>query len=142
MPATQRRPRASPGEGEAGAPASKKKARRSAVDGAADAEPPAKDESSTPPSIDLEAAILALLAARRPGASACPSEVPRRLLGERGPWRPLMPAVRAAAARLEARGAVWVTQRGVRVEPAGAKGPIRLRLPPRGGEEKGDGGGE
>lgn len=44
-------------------------------------------------------------------------------------WRGLMPATREAAARLVARGMLEVTQKGVVVDPAAAKGPIRLRLP-------------
>ena len=40
-----------------------------------------------------------------------------------------MPATREAAARLVARGLLEVTQEGNVVDPAVAKGPIRLRLP-------------
>lgn len=71
-----------------------------------------------------EAAILALLAGRRPGASICPSEA-ARLLG--GDWRARMPEVRAAAAALAARGLVAVTQGGRPVDAAMARGPVRLR---------------
>jgi len=78
---------------------------------------------------ELEAAILDLLRSRKPGTNCCPSEVPRRLLGERGDWRRLMPSVREAAARLVERGRLEITQRGVAVpDPRGFKGPIRLRL--------------
>jgi hypothetical protein len=76
---------------------------------------------------DLAAAIMALLARRRPGATICPSEVARAEAPEN--WRPLMPHVRAAAAKLAAAGRIEVTQRGVVVDPHTAHGPIRLRLP-------------
>lgn len=145
MPATTRqRPRPAEGGGEGARPPSKKGRARGPAPRAADAGPAAPeagDGTSDPPAIDLEAAIVSLLSTRRSGSNCCPSEVPRRLLGESGPWRPLMPAVRAAAARLEARGRVWVTQGGARVDPATAKGPIRLRLPPAEAQKGADGGG-
>ncbi len=76
----------------------------------------------------MEAAILALLAARRPGATICPSDAARRVAGDdEAQWRPRMDAARAAAARLVARGEVVVTQRGEVVDPALARGPIRIR---------------
>ncbi len=55
----------------------------------------------------------------------CPSEVARALDPE--DWRPLMDEVRAAAARLVATGDIEVTQGGEVVDPATARGPIRLR---------------
>jgi hypothetical protein len=57
------------------------------------------------------------------GATFCPSEAARALAAD---WRPLMPEVRRVAASLPLR----VTQRGRPVDPATAKGPIRLGLPP------------
>lgn len=66
------------------------------------------------------------LAARRPGATICPSEVARAL--DPAGWRALMPAVRAAAQVLVAAGRIDVTQRGEVVDLASARGPIRLRL--------------
>lgn len=74
---------------------------------------------------DLERAILALLDARRPGASICPSEVARRVAPD--DWRPLMTPVREAAARLASRGAVVATRGGQVVDPTAPGGPIRLR---------------
>jgi hypothetical protein len=74
----------------------------------------------------VAAAILAAVAARGPGKSVCPSEVARMLAAD---WRPLMPAVRAAAARLAAAGLVRVTQKGPTVDPLTARGPIRLAAP-------------
>jgi hypothetical protein len=70
--------------------------------------------------------ILALLAQRRPGATICPSEAARRLAED--DWRPLMPAVREAAARLADEGRVQVTQRGQVVDARTAKGPVRVCL--------------
>jgi hypothetical protein len=88
--------------------------------------------ASMPPTPDAlcEAAILALLAARGPGRSICPSEAARRVAGDRdGEWRRLMPVVRAAADRLRAQGAIEITQRGrVLASTRAARGPIRLRL--------------
>jgi len=84
------------------------------------------------PSVDGEPgtdqAILDLLAQRRPGATICPSEAARALAGdEDSAWRPLMPAVREAAARMAAQGRVQVTQRGQVVDVRTAKGPVRVR---------------
>ncbi|MFA9430887.1 DUF3253 domain-containing protein [Egicoccus sp. AB-alg2] len=73
----------------------------------------------------LEGAIRALLAARADGASICPSEAARRV-GE-DDWRQLMGPARLAAARLAAAGEVDVTQGGVVVDAAQARGPIRIR---------------
>ena len=74
-------------------------------------------------------AILALLAARRPGATICPSEAARALGGDdESAWRPLMPAVREAAAGLADEGRVEVTQRGHVVDGRAARGPVRVRL--------------
>ncbi|MGF1659814.1 MAG: DUF3253 domain-containing protein [Rubrimonas sp.] len=71
----------------------------------------------------VEAAILSAVAARGAGKSVCPSEVARALAAD---WRPLMPEVRAAAARLAARGALRVTRKGVDVDPLAPGGTIRL----------------
>lgn len=72
----------------------------------------------------LETAILELLAARGT-ATACPSEVARRVGGTA--WRDLMQPVRDAAAKLQARGVIDVYQRGRPVSIQTVKGPIRLR---------------
>lgn len=72
----------------------------------------------------LEAAILALLD-ERGTASACPSEVARRVGG--AGWRALMQPVRDAAARLQDRERIDVYQRGRPVALREARGPIRLR---------------
>lgn len=70
--------------------------------------------------------MLALLRARRAGASLCPSEVARRV--DPAGWRSSMEASRAAARRLVARGLCEITQSGRVVEPSTARGPIRVRL--------------
>jgi Protein of unknown function (DUF3253) len=77
---------------------------------------------------DAERAILGLLARRGEGRTICPSDAARVLGGDDG-FRPLMPLVRDAAAGLVARGELEVTQAGEAVDPAIARGPIRLRLP-------------
>ncbi|KAA6433118.1 DUF3253 domain-containing protein [Agrococcus sediminis] len=79
----------------------------------------------------MEAAILALLAERRDGATICPSDAARRVAGDDpAAWRPRMDDARAAAARLVARGEVVITQRGSEVDPELARGPIRIRRTP------------
>jgi uncharacterized protein DUF3253 len=76
----------------------------------------------------LERAIDALLDARAPGATICPSEAARAVDPEG--WRDLMPQARAVAGRLAARGEVEVTQRGAVVDVATARGPVRIRRVP------------
>ncbi len=74
-------------------------------------------------------ALLALLAERRAGATICPSEAARALAGDDASgWRPLMGAVREAAAALADEGRVEVTQRGRVVDLRTARGPVRVRL--------------
>lgn len=73
----------------------------------------------------LEQAVLRLLAERAPDATLCPSEAARAVAPD--DWRPLMDAARDAARRLVAAGEIEVTQRGEVVDPATAKGPVRLR---------------
>ncbi len=74
--------------------------------------------------IELAAAIMELLEARATGATICPSEAAQRVGGD--DWRELMEPARAAARRLEADGDVIITQRGRRVDPSRATGPIRI----------------
>lgn len=62
---------------------------------------------------------------RGAGRSLCPSEAARALAED---WRPLMPTVRAAAARLAEQGSIRATRRGVEVDAETARGPIRLSL--------------
>lgn len=83
-----------------------------------------------PVGTELERTILALLAARAPGATICPSEAARAVGG--ADWRPLMEPARAAARRLVAAGEVEITQAGHPVDPSTARGPIRIRRTRRG----------
>jgi hypothetical protein len=70
----------------------------------------------------IRAAILELALQRGPQKSLCPSEVAKSLAAE---WRPLMPQIRAVAARMPE---IVVTQGGREVDPLTVTGPIRLRL--------------
>lgn len=54
---------------------------------------------------------LALLAARAPGATVCPSEVARAIAAQ-GAWRDAMPAIHAAVDRLLAGGLIQLSWRG------------------------------
>lgn len=74
----------------------------------------------------IEAALLDAVKQRGTGRTICPSEVARALCPH--DWRPLMPAVRAAAARLAARGELRVTRGGKPVGALEKGGPIRLSL--------------
>ena len=74
-------------------------------------------------------AILTLCLERGVGKTICPSEAARRLAGDHGDWRALMPRVRALAGQLQKDGRIAVTQKGVAVEADTAKGAIRLGLP-------------
>ena len=74
---------------------------------------------------DLEARILALLAARARAATICPSEV---LPAEEKQDKARMEEVRCAARRLAHRAVIDIVQRGAVVDPDHARGPIRLRL--------------
>jgi hypothetical protein len=77
---------------------------------------------------EIERAILGLLARRDPGKTICPSDAARALAGDAG-FRPLMEPVRATARAMAARGELEWTQSGAIVDPATARGAIRLRLP-------------
>lgn len=87
---------------------------------------PVEDRAS-----ELEAAILELLAERGPGKSICPSEAAKLVGGtaSRHDWESLMEPSRAVVRRLAKNGKVVMTQKNKPVDPASAKGPIRLRLP-------------
>ncbi|WP_458781699.1 DUF3253 domain-containing protein [Arthrobacter sp. D3-16] len=73
----------------------------------------------------LEATILDLLAARAATSTICPSDAARAVGDEN--WRDLMELARRAARRLVDSGEVEITQGGSVVDPATAKGPIRIR---------------
>lgn len=73
---------------------------------------------------DGRAAVLALLAARAPAATVCPSEVARVLAGGTADWRDAMPAVHAAVDTLVADGQVQLSWKG---RPLAARsGPYRI----------------
>jgi hypothetical protein len=72
----------------------------------------------------IEAAIHALLARRGAGKTICPSEVARAVDPQH--WRSQMERVRSVAAELAERGALRVMQRGRKIDPRRARGPIRL----------------
>ena len=76
----------------------------------------------TPSDNAIADVLLDLAHQRGVGKTFCPSEAARRLSDD---WRPLMPEVRRVAAQFE----LLATQKGVPVDPATAKGPIRLGLP-------------
>ncbi|MFD0311998.1 DUF3253 domain-containing protein [Streptomyces sp. NPDC127119] len=76
----------------------------------------------------LERAILELLERRAPTATICPSDAARAVYtGDDDGWRALMEPARRAAGRLVEAGEVEITQGGRAVEPAKARGPIRIR---------------
>ena len=77
----------------------------------------------------LAAAMRTLLRQRDEGKTICPSDAARVAGGEA--WRDLMDEARAVAAELHAAGVVEVRQRGERVDPAAAQGPIRLAAGPQ-----------
>ncbi|KPC84914.1 MULTISPECIES: DUF3253 domain-containing protein [Streptomyces] len=76
----------------------------------------------------LERAIVELLEQRGPTATICPSDAARAVYeGDDDGWRALMEPARSAARRLVTAGEVEITQGGHVVEPAEARGPIRIR---------------
>ncbi|MFJ3518733.1 MULTISPECIES: DUF3253 domain-containing protein [unclassified Streptomyces] len=76
----------------------------------------------------LERAILELLERRGPTATICPSDAARAVYGgDDDGWRVYMEPARRAARRLVMAGEVEITQAGHPVEPATARGPIRIR---------------
>ena len=77
----------------------------------------------------LEETILRLLAERGRGRTICPSEAAKAFASSHmEDWKNLMEAVRIAARSLVAQGRIHITKHGQPVDPATAKGPIRLRL--------------
>ena len=81
--------------------------------------------------------IFALLEARGPGKSICPSEAARHLQQARAKpddpadaWRRLLPAVRQQAIHLARQGRLRILRKGRPVDPQlPVKGVIRLALP-------------
>jgi hypothetical protein len=79
----------------------------------------------------IEATIFALLDARAPTATICPSDAARALGADEAAWRALMPEVRQVAAELVRAGRLRVTQQGDDVDALSAHGPVRLGRPKR-----------
>lgn len=86
--------------------------------------------TTAPTDLDLKRTLLTLLAERGPGKSMCPSEVPRKLLGESGPWRSHLKRVRAIAGRLAETGRVVVLRHGKPVTGGDIRGVVRLAQGP------------
>lgn len=80
---------------------------------------------SVPSDDRIRTTIDELLDARRDGATICPSDAARALRPD-GDWRALMDDVRRVAADETDAGRLEVRQRGERVDPREARGPIRL----------------
>lgn len=123
------------------------------ADANADDSPVASPSASAANTIDalLERKMREIVAARVYPSTACPSEVPRRLVDEEreaaqrrrpgsgsggapvtvvgGDWRALMEPCREVARRLAREGALQITQRGRAITDLDAplRGPIRLR---------------
>lgn len=77
--------------------------------------------------IALLAAMHGLLSECGADKSICPSEVPRKLLGNQGEWRSHLKRTRALAALLMATDQVLVLKKGKPVDAAGMRGVLRLR---------------
>jgi hypothetical protein len=80
--------------------------------------------------IDIEQALLRLLAQAGAGRTVNPTDAARAL--EPGPhWHLLMPAVRRAAVALAVAGRLVIYRKGKPVDPYDFKGVYRLGLPPQ-----------
>lgn len=84
-----------------------------------------------PPQTRARAATLALLAARAPEATVCPSEVARALAADDAAtahWRDAMPTVHVAVDGLVAEGAIRLSWQGAPL--ARRRGPYRIARSP------------
>lgn len=80
---------------------------------------------------EIEAAMLALLAARGEGRTIGPMDVARVIGGDRPEgWGPLMQPVRRVAVRLMKEGRVAILRKGRPVDPDDFRGVYRLAPPP------------
>ncbi len=91
------------------------------------------DDHTVPDRDRIATLVMALCVERGPDRSICPSEVARRMTGDDGDWRRLMPDVRAVAHEMAADRRIEITRRGVPVQPGVGRGPIRLRIARGGG---------
>ncbi len=83
----------------------------------------------------IEERLLALVAARGPGKTICPSEVARDIGGPHPEgWSPLMTPVRQVAVRLMKQGRVAIMRKGRVVDPDDFRGVYRIALPAEEGE--------
>ncbi len=85
---------------------------------------------SHPTDDELISTMLSLLAERGDGKSICPSEVPRQLLGETGPWRSHLKRTRTIAQSLAKDGRVVILRHGKPIGDGPVKGVIRLARGP------------
>jgi hypothetical protein len=78
----------------------------------------------------IETEMLALITARGPGKTICPSDVARAIAGsESSAWGPLMTPIRRIAVRLASEGRIVILRKGKPVDPADFKGVYRLGAP-------------
>ncbi len=70
--------------------------------------------------------ILELAESRGHAKSFCPSEAARRINPDS--WRAYLSEVKNAASKLTAKGILVCTQRGRKVDPLEAEGPVRYAL--------------
>jgi hypothetical protein len=77
-----------------------------------------------------EQAILDLVTERGPEKSICPTDAARKLAGDAAgmAWRSKLSPVRLAAMRLAKAGKIEILRKGKKIDPADAKGVIRLRI--------------
>ncbi|MEM7603203.1 MAG: DUF3253 domain-containing protein [Verrucomicrobiota bacterium] len=79
------------------------------------------------PEETLRETILALLAARAPGKTICPSEAARKAFPNE--WRDRMEATRQVAITLATAGKLEICQGGKAIKSQQFSGPVRLRKP-------------
>jgi hypothetical protein len=79
----------------------------------------------------VEAAILALIAAAKPGRTIDPTQAARAVYkGEvLDGWRRHLPSVRQAAIHLARQGQIGIYRKGKIIDPNGFKGVYRLGVP-------------
>ncbi|GGK43081.1 DUF3253 domain-containing protein [Salinarimonas ramus] len=87
--------------------------------------------STQPDASAIPDTLLALVEARGPGKTICPSEVARAVGGPHPDgWGPLMQPVRRVAVALAKEGRVAILRKGRPVDPDDFKGVYRIGLPP------------
>ena len=79
----------------------------------------------------IEDLVLRLAKERGAGKTICPTEAAKAAAEQRGDsdWQGRLPAVKAAAVRLAARGSVAIYRKGKPVDPENFKGIYRIGLP-------------